>query len=113
MNVLTIEDSNTKDDAFMTESVYESVMKKKFNRLPFMTGFCADESALFHMIDEFPHFRPNFTDYRYLIPKDLNVIRGTDEEIAVGHLIKEFYWGESKPSSDLLDPYVKVRKEII
>ncbi|XP_044729183.1 esterase FE4-like [Chrysoperla carnea] len=111
MNVLTIEHPNTKN-AFMTESVYETVMKKKFNRLPFMTGFCADESALFHMIDEFPHFRPNFTDYKYLIPKDLSVKRGTDEEVAVAQQIKEFYWGESNPSSDLLDPYVKYLSDV-
>lgn len=107
MSVLTIEDKNIKDP-FITAPVEEYIKNGNFNKVPIIMGICANESAFFKFNR---YFKPNFTesDFKILIPKDLDVKQGSKEAFEVGKKIKEFYYGNQTPTYDLLDPFIRVR----
>lgn len=91
----------------MTDTPENIAKNGKFSAVPVIIGFNTDEG--YNFVKEYD-LKPNFTDYRVLIPKDIKIDLASNKAVDLGKRIKEFYYGSQTPSNELLDPFSVVSR---
>ncbi|XP_044728158.1 carboxylesterase 1F-like isoform X2 [Chrysoperla carnea] len=107
-NCLTIEKEHP--NSFIADKTENIIKSGKYNTVPTMIGFTSNEGEI---VINWSSIKPDLTDYRKLIPKDIKIDLESEEAYQLGKKIKEFYYGDQKPSHDLLDNYIDYMTDVL
>ncbi|XP_044729186.1 uncharacterized protein LOC123292537 [Chrysoperla carnea] len=107
-NSFTIEKNSS--NCFLTDKPENIIKNGKFNAVPVVIGFNTDEG---YNLVKYYDVKPNFTDYRVLIPKDIKIDLASNRAVDLGKRIKELYYGSQTPSNELFDPFSAYLTDLI
>lgn len=103
---IVIENPDSNPGAFITQDPLEMFKNGEFTQVPIIMGFTKDEGVLFTNRKTF--ISPDFNENERLVPRYLNLERGSPTNKEVGNKIKEFYYGDKTPNNDTLPEFIKV-----
>lgn len=94
----------------ITRMPQDIINTKNFNYVPYMTGFTSLEGIFALMLYKLntQAFPKSVADFERLLPEDMHLIPGSNKSARIAMQVKEFYYGNERPSMRNIEQTFKV-----